>query len=155
MDSCRAADAITGSSRNNITAALYTNGGALEWVKDVHRHISEGGHESESACSHAGFVDEGQQIFCASMKDYGVEPTVSHYSYMVDLLGRAGLLDETKRFISSMPMEADASTWGALLGACRTYGNVELCELTTGSHTFSRVPEFSENEKVGRENGSQ
>ena len=24
-----------------------------------------------------------------------------------------------------------------------------------GSHTFSRVPEFSENEKVGRENGSQ
>ena len=81
-----------------------------------------------SACSHAGLVDEGRQIFCA-MKDYGVEPTVVHYSCMVDLLGRAGLMEETKRFISSMPVEADAGTWGALLGACRTYGNVELGEL--------------------------
>ena len=26
-----------------------------------------------SACSHAGLIDEGRQIFCA-MKDYGVEP---------------------------------------------------------------------------------
>ena len=63
------------------------------------------------------------------MKDYGVEPTVVHYSCMADLLGRAGLLEETKRLISSMPVEADAGTWGALLGACRTDGNVELGEL--------------------------
>ena len=176
--------------------------GALEWVKDVHRHILEKGHESDvrvgnalvhmyaksgsiedaqlvfermeecnvmtwnimiggfgqhgrgqdalelfrkmkadglvpdaysfvallSACSHSGLVDEGRQIFCA-MKDYGVEPTVVHYTCMVDLLGRAGLLEETKRLISSMPVEANAGTWGALLGACRTYGNVELGEL--------------------------
>ena len=176
--------------------------GALEWVKDVHRHILEEGRESDvfvgsalvhmyaksgsiedaqlvferiedcnvmtwnimigglgqhgrgqdalelfrkmkadglvpdaysfvallSACSHAGLVDEGRQLFCA-MKDYCVEPTVVHYSCMVDLLGRAGLLEETKRFISNMPVEADADTWGALLGACRTYGNVELGEL--------------------------
>ena len=81
-----------------------------------------------SACSHAGLVDEGRQLFCV-MKDYGVKPTVVHYTCMVDLLGRAGLLEETKRFISSMPVEADAGTWGALLGACRTYGNAELGEL--------------------------
>ena len=81
-----------------------------------------------SAYSHAGLVDEGRQIFCA-MKDYGVEPTVVHYSCMADLLGRAGLLEETKRLISSMPVEADAGTWGAFLGACRTDGNVELGEL--------------------------
>ena len=190
-------------------AATYVNllndcasTGALEWVKDVHGHILEEGHESDvrvgsalihmyaksgsvedaqvvfermedcdvmtwnimigglgqhgrgqdalelfrkmkagglvpdaysfvallSACSHAGLVDEGRQLFCA-MRDYGVEPTVVHYSCMVDLLGRAGLLEETKRLISSMPVEADAGTWGALLGACRTYGNVELGEL--------------------------
>ena len=81
-----------------------------------------------SACSHAGLVDEGRQIFCA-MKDYGVEPTVVHCTCMVDLLGRAGLLEETKRFISSMQVEADAGIWGALLGACRTCGIVELGEL--------------------------
>ena len=60
------------------------------------------------------FVDEGRQIFCA-MKDYGVEPTVVHYTCMGDLLGRAGLLEETKRFISSMPVGADADTWGAFV----------------------------------------
>ena len=191
-------DAITYMSLLNDCAST----GALEWVKDVHRHILEGGYESDvrvgnalvhmyaksgsiedaqlvfermeernvmtwnimigglgqhgrgqdalelfrkmkadglvpdaysfvallSACSHAGLVDEGRQLFCA-VKDYGVEPTVVHYTCMVDLLGRAGLLEESKRFISSMPVEADAGTWGALLGACRTYGNVELGEL--------------------------
>ena len=191
-------DAVTYVSLLNDCAIT----GALEWMKDVHRHILEGGYESDvrvgnalvhmyaksgsiedaqlvfekmgecnvmtwntmigglgqhgrgqdalelfrkmkadglvpdaysfvallSACSHAGLVDEGRQLFCA-MKDYGVEPTVVHYTCMVDLLGRAGLLEETKRFISSMPVEADAGTWGALLGACRTYGNVELGEL--------------------------
>ena len=190
-------DAVTYMSLLNDCAST----GALEWVKDVHRHILEGGYVSDvrvgnalvhmyaksgsiedaqlvfermecdvmtwnimigglgqhgrgqdalelfrkmkadglvpdaysfaallSACSHAGLVDEGREIFYA-MKDYGVEPTVVHYTCMVDLFGRAGLLEETKRFISSMPVEADAGTWGALLGACRTYGNVELGEL--------------------------
>ena len=191
-------DAVTYMSLLNDCAST----GALEWVKDVHRHILDEGYKSDvrvgsalvhmyarsgsiedaqlvfermeecdvmtwtimigglgqhgrgldalelfrkmkadglvpdaysfvallSACSHAGLVDEGRQIFCA-MKDYGVEHTVVHFSCMVDLLGRAGLLEETKLFISSIPVEADAGTWGALLGACRTYGNVELGEL--------------------------
>jgi pentatricopeptide repeat protein len=48
---------------------------------------------------------------------------------MVDLLGRAGLLEEAEELINSMPMEADAVVWGALFFACRTHGNVMMGEM--------------------------
>ncbi|CAM6083482.1 unnamed protein product [Calypogeia fissa] len=82
-----------------------------------------------SACCHAGRVDDGRRLFLAMKQDYGIEPNIMHYTCMVDLLGRAGNLEEAKLFISNMPVEATGVTWTALLGACRTYGNVELGEL--------------------------
>ena len=48
---------------------------------------------------------------------------------MVDLLARAGMLKEAEKFIEEEIggiEKADANVWGALLGACRTYGNVEI-----------------------------
>lgn len=45
---------------------------------------------------------------------------------MVDLLGRSGFLAEAKDFISRMPFEADASVLGALLGACKLHGDIDL-----------------------------
>jgi pentatricopeptide repeat protein len=83
-----------------------------------------------SACSHAGLLDDGHRLFAAMTQDYGIEPTVVHCTCMVDLLGRAGFLEEAKVFICNMPVEPNEATWGALLGACRTYGNVELGELS-------------------------
>uniref|UniRef100_A0A453D1A2 Pentacotripeptide-repeat region of PRORP domain-containing protein n=3 Tax=Aegilops tauschii subsp. strangulata TaxID=200361 RepID=A0A453D1A2_AEGTS len=47
---------------------------------------------------------------------------------MVDLLGRTGRLEEARELISSMPMPADGSVWGALLGACKIHKNVEAGE---------------------------
>ncbi|CAM6097174.1 unnamed protein product [Calypogeia fissa] len=82
-----------------------------------------------SACCHAGLLDDGRRLFLAMTQDYGIEPTVVHYTCMVDLLGRAGHLEEAKRFISDIPVEPDTVIWTAFLGACRTYGNVELGEL--------------------------
>ncbi|CAM6128797.1 unnamed protein product [Calypogeia fissa] len=82
-----------------------------------------------SACCHAGLLDDGRRLFLAMKQDYGIEPDIVHYTCMVDLLGRAGLLEEAKLFIRDMPVEPNVVTWGALLGACRTYGNVELGEL--------------------------
>jgi pentatricopeptide repeat protein len=82
-----------------------------------------------SACSHAGLVDEGRQLFLAISHDYGISPSVVHWSCMVDILGRAGHLGEARLLIDSMPVEPGLTAWGALVGACRTYGNVELGEL--------------------------
>ncbi|XP_077236603.1 tetratricopeptide repeat (TPR)-like superfamily protein [Tasmannia lanceolata] len=78
-----------------------------------------------TACSHGGLLNEGQYYF-ESMKKYKVEAKVEHYVTIVDLLGRAGLLDRAEWFIKEMPIEPNAAVWGALLGACRMHGNMEL-----------------------------
>jgi hypothetical protein len=44
---------------------------------------------------------------------------------MVDLLGHSGYLDEAEDLVNNMPIEPNASVWGALLGACRAHGNTE------------------------------
>lgn len=81
------------------------------------------------ACSHAGLVDEGQQYFNSMSRDYGITPRGEHYACMVDILGRSGRLKEADEFIKQMPCEPIASLWGALLGACRMHGNMELGKL--------------------------
>lgn len=81
-----------------------------------------------SACCHAGLVEHGRRIFKSMKSTYNVEPDIKHYGCMVDLLGRAGLLEEADEMIRSMPMEADIVIWGTLLAACRTHGNVSIGE---------------------------
>ncbi|KAJ1428786.1 Tetratricopeptide-like helical domain superfamily [Sesbania bispinosa] len=81
-----------------------------------------------SACCHAGLVEPGRRIFRSMKSAYNVEPDIKHYGCMVDLLGRAGLLEEAEEMIRSMPMEADVVIWGTLLAASRTHGNVSVGE---------------------------
>lgn len=79
-----------------------------------------------AACSHSGLVDAGLCYFDSMSRHYNITPRPDHYACMIDLLGRAGLLDEAKKFINNMPYEPDISIWRALLAACRIHGNVEL-----------------------------
>jgi pentatricopeptide repeat protein len=81
-----------------------------------------------SACTHAGLVDEGLCYFESMGSVYGVPATVEHYACIVDLLGRAGHLQEAEDFISTMSCEPAASVWVALLGACRIHHNMEMGE---------------------------
>ncbi|XP_057422275.1 pentatricopeptide repeat-containing protein At4g22760 [Lotus japonicus] len=81
-----------------------------------------------TAYNHAGLVEEGYWCF-NSMKDNGLVPLVDHYGIMVDLLGRAGWLDEAYELIINMPTQPNADVWGALLLACRLHNNVELGEI--------------------------
>jgi len=81
-----------------------------------------------SACCHAGLVESGKRIFKTMKSAYNVEPDIKHYGCMIDILGRAGLLEEAEEMIRSMPMEADIVIWGTLLAACRTHGNVNIGE---------------------------
>lgn len=81
-----------------------------------------------TACAHAGMVSEGRHYFHYIVERYGVEPKMEHYGCMVDLYGRAGLLDEAKKVIDEMPMEPDVGVLGALFGACRIHGDVDLGE---------------------------
>ncbi|CAM8957185.1 unnamed protein product [Rhodiola kirilowii] len=81
-----------------------------------------------SACSHAGLVTEGGLFFNHMVDVHGLKPRVEHYTCMVDLLGRAGLLTEAEDLILNMPIKPDDVIWKALLGACKTRGNVEMGE---------------------------
>ncbi|KAL1205916.1 Pentatricopeptide repeat-containing protein [Cardamine amara subsp. amara] len=78
------------------------------------------------ACSHSGRVDEGRRYFSLMKDMYNIEPNIKHYGCMVDMLGRAGLLDEAFMFVKSMKIEHSAIVMRTLLGACKIYGNVEL-----------------------------
>ncbi|CAA6666255.1 unnamed protein product [Spirodela intermedia] len=71
-----------------------------------------------SACSHAGLVEEGLQYFDDMAGSYGVEPRMEHYSCVVDLLGRAGMVEEMESFLRRMPMEPNALIWRTVLAAC-------------------------------------
>ncbi|KAF9610804.1 hypothetical protein IFM89_024936 [Coptis chinensis] len=79
------------------------------------------------ACNHAGLVSDGLGLFRA-MVDSGVRPNVKHFGSVVDLLGRAGRLEEAHQMITSMPMVPDVVLWQTLLGASKTFGNVAMAE---------------------------
>lgn len=79
-----------------------------------------------SACSHAGLVDEGRLIFDHMVQVVGLEPRIEHYGCMVDLLGRAGLLEEAEKLVLQMPVKPDDLILKALLGACKKHGNIEI-----------------------------
>eukprot|EP01018_Ginkgo_biloba_P009804 Gb_15644 [translate_table: standard] len=92
------------------------------------------------ACCHAGLVDYGWQHFDRMSQDYSITPTVEHYCCMVDLLGRAGKLDEAYNFINKMPIKPNAVVWASLLGACRTHTHIKLAECVAG-RLFELDPE--------------
>ncbi|XP_020599351.1 putative pentatricopeptide repeat-containing protein At3g13770, mitochondrial [Phalaenopsis equestris] len=79
-----------------------------------------------SACSHTGLVEKGFEYFKSMSQYHKKIPGNEHYACMVDMLGRAGRLDDAKQFIDRMPVKPDASVWGALLGACRNCRNLEF-----------------------------
>ncbi|CAH9106313.1 unnamed protein product [Cuscuta epithymum] len=83
------------------------------------------------ACSHAGLVEEGKELFRAMVEIHGMTPRSEHCGCMVDLFGRAGLLEEAEKLIQYFPpaIADDASgTWGALFGACRMHGEIGMAE---------------------------
>ncbi|KAL8461077.1 hypothetical protein ACS0TY_032527 [Phlomoides rotata] len=81
------------------------------------------------SCSHCGLKDKGLELFDLMMAEsYKFEPEVKHYTCVVDLLGRAGCLEEAERFIRSMPVKPDAVTWKTLLSACKIHKNEEMAK---------------------------
>ncbi|XVF25805.1 hypothetical protein REPUB_Repub13aG0245100 [Reevesia pubescens] len=80
-----------------------------------------------SACAHAGLINEGRHIFASMRKEYGLVPSVEHHVCVVDMLGRAGNLNEAYQFIKDMiPKEPAPAVWTALLGACKMHKDFDL-----------------------------
>ncbi|KAF5452183.1 hypothetical protein F2P56_027210 [Juglans regia] len=135
------------SSWNCMIGGLAINGkgeSAIQLFKEMERQMVAPDNITFvhllSACAHSGLVEEGRHYFHHMVEVHGIEPKREHFGCMVDILGRAGMLEEARKLINDMPMSPDASVLGALFGACKIHGNVKL-----GEEVGKRVIELESN----------
>jgi pentatricopeptide repeat protein len=66
---------------------------------------------------------------------------MEHYGCMLDLYGRAGLLDKAKKVIDDMPMELDVGVLSVLFRACRIHTEMSTWARRSGSASSSWIPQ--------------
>lgn len=79
-----------------------------------------------NACGHSGMVKEGIICFEAMRKLHNIVPNLQHYGCLVDILSRAGHVEEAVRIVEHMPVEPNDVIWRTLLSACNNQENLEL-----------------------------
>jgi pentatricopeptide repeat protein len=79
-----------------------------------------------NACSRAGLSGRCETYFTSMARDFGIAPSLEHHAGLVDLLCRAGRLDDAVSLVRKMPFSPNLVVWNTVLGACRYSGNVEL-----------------------------
>ncbi|KAK9736020.1 hypothetical protein RND81_04G245200 [Saponaria officinalis] len=89
-----------------------------------------------SACSHGGLVEKGTEIFKTMKEKYQVEANREHYSCIIDLLCRAGKVEEAYELVKKMPMAPTESILGSFFNGCTIHGRKDLAEQM--SKNFSR-----------------
>ncbi|XP_054795867.1 pentatricopeptide repeat-containing protein At2g22410, mitochondrial-like [Prosopis cineraria] len=121
---------------NAMISGVALNGDASKSLELFHQMAINGTKPSETtfvavltACTHAKMVQEGLQFFEEMNIVYGIKPRAEHYACVIDLLSRAGMMEEAENFIEEKMgglAGGDANVWGALLNACRIYNNVDI-----------------------------
>lgn len=123
----------------NTMISGYGKHGRGNEALQLFRKMEEEGTESNdatfiailNACSHCGLIEEGKRVFHKMVHDLHLVPKIEHYGCMVDLFGRAGLLEEALQLIESMPLRPNIIVWGALLAAARLHRNSRLEQLVS------------------------
>ncbi|CAL9199092.1 pentatricopeptide repeat-containing protein At4g21065 isoform X1 [Musa acuminata AAA Group] len=113
-----------------IMIAGFVDHGQWEKAIDLFSQMEASGVRPDStifsvilcACSHLGMVDVGQTMFSRMVNEFHIKPTIEHYGCMVDLFGRAGLLETAYEFIKNMSITPNNVILRSFLGACRKSG---------------------------------
>ncbi|OMO62533.1 hypothetical protein CCACVL1_22767 [Corchorus capsularis] len=120
-------------SWNSIIAAFARHGDGCRALQLYEEMRSEGIQPTDvtflsllHACSHVGLVEKGMEVLKSMTEVHGILPRAEHYACVVDMLGRAGLLNEAKTFIEGLPVKPGVLVWQALLGACSIHGDSEM-----------------------------
>ncbi|CAN0903633.1 Pentatricopeptide repeat-containing protein At1g53600, mitochondrial [Linum grandiflorum] len=113
---------------------LFTNMQAEKWKPNEVTFLAV-----LSACVHEGRVRQGCEYFGSMKSLYDIEPGPDHFACMVDLLGRAGLLDEATELIQSNAIKTHAGFWGAVLAASRNHSRLDLANVAA-KHLTDLVP---------------
>lgn len=82
-----------------------------------------------TACVNSGLVNKGKEIFNEMVEIYGYQPSQEHHACMVDLLGRAGQIDEASKIIETISFKPDAKVYGPLLSACKIHPDTRFAEI--------------------------
>ncbi|XP_061369003.1 pentatricopeptide repeat-containing protein At1g09190-like [Gastrolobium bilobum] len=98
--------------------------GALDVGEWIHSYANAEGYNGKGEVGVDLFGDRGRELFASMTIKFQLCPKLEHYGCVVDLLGRCGHVREARDLIRSMPMKPTAALWGALLSACRTYGDL-------------------------------
>ncbi|PPD97336.1 hypothetical protein GOBAR_DD05644 [Gossypium barbadense] len=126
------------TSLGNALITMYAKCGTLNWSLRVFNemiakdsNLLECPHFCFCAAwrSHAGLVDDATWILNSMVNEYGFDPGEDHLSCMVDLLGRAGYLDEAARVIDSKHIEPCSNIWWTLFSACAAHSNLRLARI--------------------------
>lgn len=80
------------------------------------------------ACSHSGLVDDGLIIFRRMINEKHINPCQEHIGCLVDMLARAGRLDEAAE-VASLTNKEGANSWKALMGGGHLHSASELTEI--------------------------
>ncbi|KAL4195495.1 hypothetical protein AMTRI_Chr05g73580 [Amborella trichopoda] len=119
---------------NSFILGLGQNGFAKKALTVADKVLHIANHNTFTgiltACSHGGLVNEGFKYFNSMANDHGIEPNLDHYTCMIDLLGRAGRLNEALELLQNMPFMANCVAWGTLLGACLIHGDAAIGKLS-------------------------
>ncbi|KAK1431399.1 hypothetical protein QVD17_07858 [Tagetes erecta] len=120
-------------SWNSMIAAFARHGNGSKALELYEEMRQEGIKPTEitflsllHACSHVGLVSKGMEFLEAMKNEYGIRPKKEHYACVVDMLGRAGLLNEALTFIKLLPVRPDVQVWQSLLGGCSFHGNSDV-----------------------------
>ena len=79
-----------------------------------------------TACSHSGLIEKGYHVLYSMEQNHAVKPSEEHYACMVDLLGRAGHLNEASDLLRTMSSTPDVIGWRSMLAGCRTFRNTTI-----------------------------
>lgn len=117
----------------SMISGYARNGMGKEGLSVLHAMIEKGLKPDEvtflcalAGCSHTGLVEEGRIVFNSMESLHGVHPDRRHFSCMVDLLCRAGLLREAEEFLLKAAGKGDCFMWSSLLRSCRVQRNEEV-----------------------------
>ncbi|KAK6115618.1 hypothetical protein DH2020_007887 [Rehmannia glutinosa] len=120
---------------NSMIQALTHNGKVVEAICLFKKLLQSGLHPDQKtfsgvllACSYGGFLEEGMAIFSSMHKQHGVTPINDHYALLVEMMIRAGRIDEAIDLLHTTKFEPHALMWESLLRACGDYGNVNWIE---------------------------
>ncbi|GKU94140.1 hypothetical protein SLEP1_g7669 [Rubroshorea leprosula] len=125
---------IKNSASWNALIGCYGKHGMIDSAIMLFERMQEEGIQASgltltsvlSACSHSGSVEIGLKIFRSMEKSYGIE---EHYACIIDMLCRAGRMEEAYELIKEMPFEVTESIACAFFHGCKIHGRKDLAKL--------------------------